>query len=120
MSSQEQIYRARYIKIFHNDFDISVSELAKHYDMNERVVADIVRPPHVRQFAGLLGRRLPEAFTSWVAGESAASLARAYGCSRDKFYRAMQYYGPRFEPDIYERHLASTRSRGAKYGTKTP
>ena len=114
MTPQEQAYRARYIKTFHDDFGISIDDLAKHYDMNRQVVADLVKDEPEPAFESKLDRVMPDLFFRWLSGESILSLSRAYECHRGTLYRALQHYGLRMEPEAYERECRTRRGRGIK------
>lgn len=97
--------RDRYIRTFHNDFGFSVRDLSIHYGMSQTVIANIVKPRTYAPVRNALSSFMPDAFASWVAGNSVNSLAKAYGCSRHALRHALEAYGCKFEPNLYRNFM---------------
>ena len=114
MTPEERANRTRYIKTFHDDFGISIDDLAKHYGMNRQAVADLVKDAPQSNFKSRLEPVLPDLFFRWLSGESVLSLARAYGCHRGTICVALRHYGPKMEPEAYERECRARQARGLK------
>ena len=102
--------RVRHIRIFHKDFKFSAEQLALHYGMSLKTVQNILLPrgaPLDREGVHL---RMKIIYSKWVRGETIASLADHYNCSRHVLMRALQHHANKIQPGLY-RKIAERKRR---------